>query len=61
MAMGTRKDRQRQEQLWVAHAELASGRDPAVALRTAKLALLHSKNAYERPFYWAPFILYGAP
>jgi transposase len=25
MAMGTRKDRQRQEQLWVAHAELASG------------------------------------
>jgi transposase len=25
MSMGTRKDRQRQEQLWVAHAELASG------------------------------------
>jgi hypothetical protein len=25
MAMGRRKDRQRQEQLWVAHAELATG------------------------------------
>lgn len=43
------------------YGELASGHDPAVALRTAKLELLHSKNAYERPFYWAPFILYGAP
>jgi transposase len=25
MAMGTRKHRQRQEQLWVTHAELATG------------------------------------
>jgi CHAT domain-containing protein/Flp pilus assembly protein TadD len=40
---------------------LAAGRDPANALREAKLALLHSKSVYERPFYWAPFILYGAP
>lgn len=43
------------------YSELAAGHDPAAALHTAKLALLHSKNAYERPFYWAPFILYGAP
>ena len=43
------------------YAELAAGHDPAAALRTAKLTLLHSRNGYERPYYWAPFILYGAP
>jgi CHAT domain-containing protein len=41
--------------------ELANGRDPASALRTAKLVLLHSNSIYERQFYWSPFILYGAP
>jgi CHAT domain-containing protein len=43
------------------YRELASGRDPASALREAKLGLLHSRTIYSRPFYWAPFILYGAP
>jgi CHAT domain-containing protein len=43
------------------YAALARGSDPAVALREAKLALVHSNSVYNRPFYWAPFILYGAP
>ena len=37
---------------------LTEGKDPAVALREAKLALVHSNRAYHRPFYWAPFQLY---
>ena len=40
------------------YGELAKGRDPASALRTAKLSLLHSKDVYRKPFYWAPFQLY---
>ena len=43
------------------YRELANGADPASALRTAKLELLHSSKAYQTPYYWAPFILYGAP
>ena len=43
------------------YRELAAGGDPASALRDAKLALLHSNSIYSRPFYWAPFILYGVP
>jgi CHAT domain-containing protein len=31
---------------------------PAEALRQAKLHLLHSNNAYRKPFYWGPFQLY---
>ena len=27
-------------------------------LRAAKLSLLHSKSAFRKPFYWAPFQLY---
>lgn len=38
---------------------LTEGKDPATALRDAKLALLHSSGAYRRPFYWAPFQLYS--
>jgi CHAT domain-containing protein len=37
---------------------LAAGQSPAVALRNAKLALLHSGGSFKRPFYWAPFELY---
>jgi CHAT domain-containing protein len=37
--------------------ELDKGATPAVALRNAKLALLH-ETAYRNPFYWAPFQLY---
>ena len=40
------------------YERLNAGDDPAVALRTAKLAMLHSNNIYRRPFYWAPFQLY---
>ncbi|HEY4054127.1 MAG TPA: CHAT domain-containing tetratricopeptide repeat protein [Terriglobales bacterium] len=41
------------------YAELTRGRDPNVALRSAKLSLLHSKNAFRRPYYWAPFQMYS--
>ena len=40
------------------YAELAAGKDPATALRDAKLSLLHSPNVFAKPFYWAPFQLY---
>jgi CHAT domain-containing protein len=40
------------------YAEIDKGRDPAVALRAAKLAMAHSDGVYRRPFYWAPFQLY---
>jgi CHAT domain-containing protein/Tfp pilus assembly protein PilF len=41
------------------YAELAAGKDPASALRSAKLSFLHEKNAFAKPFYWAPFQLYS--
>jgi CHAT domain-containing protein len=37
---------------------LEDGQSPAVALRQAKLALLHSQSRFRTPFYWAPFQLY---
>jgi CHAT domain-containing protein len=37
---------------------LKEGEDPGAALRNAKLSMLHSKEMYHRPFYWAPFQLY---
>jgi hypothetical protein len=30
-----------------------------VALRSAKLSLLHSNSIYRKPLYWAPFQLYS--
>lgn len=39
--------------------ELNHGKDPATALREAKLKLLHSGNVFAKPFYWAPFQLYA--
>jgi len=44
------------------YRELGNGKDPASALRSAKLSLLHSANAnsvFKKPFYWAPFQLYA--
>ena len=38
---------------------LHRGKDPATALRNAKLQLLHSTSIYKKPFYWAPFQLYS--
>jgi CHAT domain-containing protein/tetratricopeptide (TPR) repeat protein len=43
------------------YAEMSKGKDPASALRTAKLGLLHNKDSeivFKKPFYWAPFQLY---
>lgn len=44
------------------YGELTQGKDPATALRDAKLSLLHSadaKSVFRKPFYWAPFQLYA--
>lgn len=40
------------------YSAITAGEEPAVALRNAKLSLLHSQTVYSRPFYWAPFVLY---
>jgi CHAT domain-containing protein/tetratricopeptide (TPR) repeat protein len=40
------------------YSQISAGKDPAVALRNAKLALLHSGGVYRKPFYWAPFQFY---
>jgi CHAT domain-containing protein/tetratricopeptide (TPR) repeat protein len=40
------------------YAQISAGKDPAVALRNAKLELLHSGGVYRKPFYWAPFQFY---
>ena len=39
------------------HRELRLGASPAEALRKAKLALMQN-GVYQRPFYWAPFLVY---
>jgi CHAT domain-containing protein len=41
------------------YAELEQGRAPDVALRDSKLALMRSNKIFSKPFYWAPFELYG--
>jgi len=40
------------------YGEMSEGKNPAVALRDAKLSLLHSGTVYQKPFYWAPFQYY---
>ena len=40
------------------YRRLARGLEPPDALRAAKLDLLHSQNAYRKPYYWAPFVTY---
>jgi CHAT domain-containing protein len=37
---------------------LEDGQTPAVALRNAKLDLLHSQSRFNKPFFWAPFQIY---
>jgi CHAT domain-containing protein len=37
---------------------LEEGQAPALALRNAKLALLHSQGRFRTPFFWAPFQIY---
>jgi len=41
------------------YERIRAGRDPASALRDAKLQLMHSSPIYRRPLYWAPFVLYS--
>jgi CHAT domain-containing protein len=41
------------------YAGVRAGRDPAVALRDAKLTLVKGKGVYQMPRYWAPFVLYS--
>jgi CHAT domain-containing protein len=43
------------------YSEMSKGKNPASALRTAKLTLLHNQDpeiVFKKPFYWAPFQLY---
>ncbi len=41
------------------YGELAKGTEPDEALRTAKLAMIHSDGVFRKPLYWAPFQLYS--
>ena len=44
------------------YGDLSEGKDPATALRDAKLKMLHSPDphsVFRKPFYWAPFQLYA--
>jgi CHAT domain-containing protein/tetratricopeptide (TPR) repeat protein len=41
------------------YGELAKGSPPDVALRSAKLTMLHSNGVFRKPLYWAPFLLYS--
>ena len=41
------------------YSELQKGSSPEAALRAAKLALIGSNKVFAKPFYWAPFQLYG--
>lgn len=38
---------------------IQAGKSPDVALREAKLTLVHSANVYRKPFYWGAFQLYA--
>ncbi len=41
------------------YSEIQTGRYPDAALRAAKLSLIHSRNVYRKPLYWAAFQLYS--
>jgi CHAT domain-containing protein len=41
------------------YSGIRAGRDPASALRDAKLRLLHADKVTRHPKYWAPFMLYS--
>jgi CHAT domain-containing protein len=38
---------------------LGSGKSAAVALREAKLSLIHAPGNFHKPYYWGPFQLYA--
>jgi CHAT domain-containing protein/Flp pilus assembly protein TadD len=41
------------------YSELARGSEPDVALRSAKLSMVHADGVFRKPLYWAPFQLYS--
>jgi CHAT domain-containing protein/predicted negative regulator of RcsB-dependent stress response len=41
------------------YGEIQTGAAPDVALRTAKLSLIHSQAVYRKPLYWGAFQLYS--
>jgi CHAT domain-containing protein/Flp pilus assembly protein TadD len=41
------------------YGELAKGSQPDAALRSAKLAMIHSDGVFRKPLYWAAFQLYS--
>jgi CHAT domain-containing protein len=41
------------------YAGIQQGVEPSIALRNAKLALLHSSGRFRAPFFWAPFQVYA--
>jgi CHAT domain-containing protein len=41
------------------YSELQAGKTPDVALRNAKLTLIHSTSVYRKPFYWGAFQIYA--
>jgi CHAT domain-containing protein/tetratricopeptide (TPR) repeat protein len=41
------------------YSELARGSEPDVALRSAKLSMVHSDGVFRKPLYWASFQLYS--
>jgi CHAT domain-containing protein/Flp pilus assembly protein TadD len=41
------------------YSELAKGSQPDAALRSAKLAMIHSDGVFRKPLYWAAFQLYS--
>jgi CHAT domain-containing protein/tetratricopeptide (TPR) repeat protein len=43
------------------YENLERSSDKAEALRQAKLAMVQKGGKYARPYYWAPFVLVGAP
>ncbi|MEO8656917.1 MAG: CHAT domain-containing protein [Bryobacteraceae bacterium] len=44
------------------YRKMKDGFPPALALRQAKIAMMHSDvDAYRHPYFWAPFVLLGKP
>ena len=51
-------DRSTADLMGQVYADIAQGRSPSGALRTAKLAMIGRGGAASKPYYWAPFQLF---